>query len=213
MADEMLWNDDQKVEQIKKLWKQYGNLASAIVILVLITILGWQFWQRHEAKSAEQASIAYENILTSQQVSPAATANLAQQLKEQYSSTPYADFAAFILAKTAIDRGNYQQAAQQLEWVVEHTHSEVIEQIAQLRLARVWLMLDKPQNALDTLQRKAVTIYPGLAALVRGDAYGAMGETDNARQSYQVAITKLPKETELWSVASMKLNNLPASKL
>jgi predicted negative regulator of RcsB-dependent stress response len=212
MSNDVMLNDDEKVEQIKKWWKKYGNLATTIVLVVVLVITGLQFWNRHKLKETEQASIAYENVLASEQAAPQITDNLAEEMKQKYSGTAYADFAAFILAKNAISRNDYVAAAGQLQWAVDHAASDNLEQLARLRLARVLLAQQKPQKALDVLQSKKITIYPGLAAVVAGDAYKALGNVDQARQSYQTAIQELPKKTAFWTLVNMKLNDLPASK-
>lgn len=211
MADDVLWNDDQKVEQIKKWWKQYGNYAFAALFAVALGMLAWQYWHRHELKESEQASIAYENVIGSEQMAPQTTASLAQQVKQQFSSTPYADFSAFILAKQAIAKNDYASAATELQWVVDNAHAKAIEQLARLRLARVFLAQQQPQKALTVLQNKTMNIYPGLTALIEGDAHVALGDVAAARKNYQAATLALPKQSALLPLANMKLTDLPVS--
>lgn len=211
MAEDILWNDDEKVEQLKKWWKKYGNLLSTAIVIVLAGLVGWQYWQRHETKISAQASIEYENLLASEQTQPTATANLAEELKKNFSSTPYADLAAFMLAKKAIDVQDYATAIRQLQWVVAHARSKNLAELARIRLARIFLAQDHAQAALDILNTN-LQVYPGLGALLKGSAYQALGKLNQARIAYQFAVTHLPSQTTLSSLASMKLNDLAVSK-
>ncbi|MBX9705440.1 MAG: tetratricopeptide repeat protein, partial [Gammaproteobacteria bacterium] len=129
---------------------------------------------------------------------------------QQFPSTPYASYAAFILADQAVSANDYAQAATQLQWVVDHAKANNISQLARVRLARVLLAQQQPQKALDTLDT-TIDVFPGLAATVRGDAYTALGNTVQARTAYQEAVNSLPQQSALWNLVNMKLNDLPAS--
>lgn len=212
MSNDVLWNDDEKVDQIKKWWKKYGNMTVTIILVAMIASIAWQFWNRHELKQAEQASIAYENLLASEQAAPKTTASLAEEVKQKYSGTPYADFAAFILADQAVERNDYDSATVQLRWAIKYAASDNLEQLARIRLARVLLMQNQASNALKILHDKKMTIYAGLAAMVSGDAYKMLGNIDQARIAYQAALVELPKDTQLIPLVNMKLNDLPLNK-
>ena len=110
-------------------------MAITAIVIILFAIVAWQFWNQHKLKQAEQASLAYENLLASEQNAPATTASLAEEIKQEFSSTPYADFAAFILAKHAIDQQDYVGAVTQLQWAIDHAASKNLEQLARIRLA------------------------------------------------------------------------------
>lgn len=211
MSNDVLWNDDEKVQLIKNWWKKNGTWATTAIVVVLLAIAGWQYWQRHQAAQAEQASMAYEQLLTSEQQQPQATQDLAKQLKKDYSGSPYADYAAFTLAKAAVDKSNLAEAEQQLQWVIDHSKTDVNTQLARIRLARVFIADKKPQQAINTLNEKRLTIYPGLSQMVKGDAYVALNKIDLARTAYQNASKAINKQAGLWHIVQMKLNDLPAA--
>lgn len=212
MSNDVVWNDDEKVDQIKKWWKKYGNSTITIILIVMVGSIGWQFWNRHELKQAEQASVAYENLLASEQAAPKTTNSLAEEIKQKYAGTPYADFAAFILADSAVNHNDYNEAVVQLRWAVKNAASDNLEQLARIRLARVLMAQNQASNALKILHDKKMTIYAGLAAMVSGDAYKMLGNIDQARIAYQAAIAELPKDTQLIPLVNMKLNDLPLNK-
>ena len=211
MANDVIWNDDEKVELIKKWWKHYGNWVVGAIVFVLIAIVAWQYWQRHEISRAATASATYEEMITSLEQQPKAAQDIAAQLKQNYSGTVYADYAAFTLTKMAIERKDYPEAETQLQWVIDNSNTQVNEQLARIRLARVLIADNKAQQAITVLNAKKIPIFPGLSALVEGDAYQALGKVDFARNAYKKAIDNLDKKAALWQLAQMKLKDLPAS--
>lgn len=50
--------EDVRREQMKKLWKAYGNYAIALAVLIFIGLGGWQLWQRHQNSEREKAALA-----------------------------------------------------------------------------------------------------------------------------------------------------------
>jgi predicted negative regulator of RcsB-dependent stress response len=210
MSNDVLWNDDEKVELIKKWWKKNGNWAITAIIVALVAILGWQYWHRHLAKQATQASMAYEQMITSERTQPKATLDIANEIKKNYSGSPYADYAAFTLASIALQKNNYSEAEQQFKWVISHSNVADNQQLAHIRLARVFIANQQPQKAIETLNDENLTIYPGLAQLIAGDAYLALNNIDLARKSYQKALANIEKNAPLFQLVQMKLNALPS---
>ena len=97
-------NDDEKVELLKKWWGNYGNWITTAIIIVLVIIVSMQFWHRHEAKVAGQASLAYELMLNGVAKHDSATvAAQANTLMSTYSGTAYADVASLLLAKQSVE--------------------------------------------------------------------------------------------------------------
>ena len=55
--------EDLQKERIKKFWSLYGKYISSIILLVVILIGGWQFYNYWETKRNNNASNAFLNIL------------------------------------------------------------------------------------------------------------------------------------------------------
>ncbi len=201
-------NDDEKLHQLKEWWKKYGNWVSTIIIVILLAILGWQYWQHHKTVTATQASMLYDQLMVSATNNDAVnTAAEANQLINNYSSTPYAKLAAMVLAQQAVNAGKLDAAAQQLQWVIDHSQQPMLSQLAQLRLARVLIAQNKPAQALQVLAG-AEQIYPGATAAVRAQAYIALGQFDKARSELQQTIQGLPADSSLLPILQMQLNSL-----
>ena len=54
---------DLQADEFKKIWKAYGNLIVAFVVLALIAVFGVQFYRQREAQQHEAAGRAYETAL------------------------------------------------------------------------------------------------------------------------------------------------------
>ena len=202
--------EEQQIELIKKIWKEYGFSAIEGIAIALTVGFGWRFYQNFVTRRAESASIIYERVINDLVTNQ--TADAAKQshyLIQQYSATPYAKFAALLLAKEAVLQNKLDDAAKQLQWVIKHGSSNTFLQIARIRLARVYLAQKNPNSALDILEKVNSKAYLGLISEVRGDAYLQLNRVDLARTSYQTALKQLPETAINRSLLQMKLDDLP----
>ena len=198
-----------ETQHFKNLWQKYGNAFTTIVLIILLIIVGWQYWQRREVKLTTQASAVYENLLVSyaNQNSVQAQA-LANQIIDDYSRTPYATLAAFLLAKQAVEQHQLPVAIDKLQWVIKHTNDVSFKAIAQIRLARVLIASQQAAQALDVIKAVTAKDFLAEADTVKGDSYVALKQFSLAKLAYQQALTLMPKDSPLYFYAEMKLNNV-----
>ena len=202
-------NTHETAERVKQWWKKYGNIISAIIVIIMIAILGMQYWHKHTYKVAIQASAIYESLLSSVETKKQAqTEGLANQLINQYANTPYAKFAALLLAKQAINNHHLSLAEMNLQWTVSHAKSRSIKAIAQLRLARVLLAENKTKQALSTLNSITEKNIAATAALIKGDVYLALKQQQQAKVFYLQALQGMSKDNALYHYTQMKLYRL-----
>ena len=136
--------EDEQVEALRSWWKENGRSTIVAIALALGLGFGYQGWKDFRENQADNASDLYQRILQSLNT-PALSpeqekiaVQLAEQLKADYSSTTYAQFAALQLARVAVGRSDLAGAQAQLRWVLgKADKGSDIERIAQLRLARV----------------------------------------------------------------------------
>jgi predicted negative regulator of RcsB-dependent stress response len=211
--------EEEQIEALKRWWSENGTSTILGVIVVLGAVLGYQAWQNHVRDRGEAASKIYQDMIDAIQVdSPlqaldkehASTARfLARQLEEQYSSSAYAHFAALYLAKLAVDDKDLPTAERELKWALSHGVEDSIEIIVRMRLARVQLALDKPDEALRTLEGVDPGAYRPSYEEVKGDIYHAMGDNEQAREAYERAVNALG-EDQSRPLLQMKLEDLEA---
>ncbi|HET7650117.1 MAG TPA: tetratricopeptide repeat protein [Gammaproteobacteria bacterium] len=206
--DEYL-SDKEQAERLKKWWLDNYRSILAGIIIALIIIGGWRYWQHRVQTRAVSASALFNKMNDALVANNGAEAlRLKDQLTGEYSDTPYAAQAALAIARYDIENNKPDDSMDMLTWAIQHSKDQNLVLLAKLRLARVKLAVGDAQAALAALN---VTDAGGFAALyddVRGDAYVKLGDTDKARAAYQQALAKWTDDMGDKSLIQMKLNNL-----
>jgi predicted negative regulator of RcsB-dependent stress response len=204
--------EEEQIQQIKNWVKQYGMTVLAGIAIAFMITSGWRYWQNYKTRNLLHASAVYDEMLTVRaQGNVNATLTQANKLKTHYTNSPYAQMAAFMLARDAVLKKNYEEATTQLKWVMDKTSEISIRQIARLRLARVLIAEQKPEAALDLLKKTDDKTFAGLIDEVRGDAFLSMKNTAAAHDAYQLAVNELPNAEVARPTLQMKLDNLATS--
>jgi predicted negative regulator of RcsB-dependent stress response len=201
--------EQEQIEILKKWIKQYSLVILTGVVIAMVCITGWRYWQQRQAKILSHASAVYDEMLTKRaQNDASATLVQAQKLFSHYSQTTYGQMAAFMLARDAVVKKNYPEAEKHLNWVLDHSSIASIRQIARIRLARLLIAEHKPDAALKVLEKVEDKYFNGLTDEVRGDAYLTMKDTVKARLAYQQALADLPNAEVIRPLLQMKYDNL-----
>jgi predicted negative regulator of RcsB-dependent stress response len=186
--------EEEQVEALSRWWKENGRSMVVAVVVALGGVFGWQAWQANELRQQEQASDLYQVLLQSigaQDATPAAQLAMApaEQLKSEFGSTTYAQFAALHLAALAVNEGKLPDAEAQLRWVLgKADKGSDIAQVAQLRLARVLAASGATDQALAILAEAEPGAYGASYAAAKGDILLAAGRNDEARDAYSLAV-------------------------
>ena len=208
--DEYL-SEMERLEMAKKWW--IANYKSIILgaLIAVVVVGGWRYWQ-HRVESRSQAAAALFKQLADamQKHDEAAAGKVGDEILQKYPDTPYAQHAAFALAQTEATTGKNDEAAQRLQWIMQHGKDAGLQLLARLRLARLKLAGGDAQAALDTLSGVEPGGFAPLYAEVRGDAYVKLGKSDEARGAYQTALDGWSDQLGDKSILQMKLNSLPA---
>lgn len=210
MSDEYLTEQEQ-IQQLKNWVKQYGLTILAGVLIALFITSGWHYWQNYKNKILSHASVVYDEMLTLRAQNNMENASVqAKKLLDHYSNTPYAQFAAFMLANAAILKKDYPEASRQLNWVIRHSNEIPMQEIARIRLARLLIATQKPSEALDLLSKVKDKNFIGLVDEIRGDAWVAQNNVNSARKAYQLALSEIPNAEITRPILQMKYDNLAA---
>lgn len=201
--------EQEQIQQLKNWLKQYGPAIITGILLALLISYGWRYWQDYRYRILSHASSNYDEMISARaQGNLQATHIQANKLLTHYAHTPYAQMAAFMLAREAVQNKNYAEAIHQLEWVMNHSSDRALHQIAVIRLARIYIEQKQPVTALSLLKKVKDEAFIGLIAEVEGDAYLALNDRDAARKSYQTALNKIPNADLSRPILQMKLENL-----
>ena len=205
--------DEEQIEVLKRWWQEYGRSIITGVVLAVFVIGGWQMWQGQKIKTNMQSSYLYDQFINSIDEGQEVHAGLlGEKLKNEYESSSYAQLASLMLAKKAVELDNYQNAQEQLQWVLDHDPHPDTKLLTQLRLARVLFSTGENDHALDLLKKTGGKESSYLAAFdeLRGDILLTMGEKDAAGKAYQNArlVTQQQEGLTENRMLDMKLKDL-----
>lgn len=210
--------DQEQLDALRRWWKQYGAPVALAVTLVVGGWFGWQQWQGTRARTAEAASLVYEEMMAGvtsaslQDMDPKrldALVATAQKLKTDYARTQYARLAGLLLARLAVARDDLDTAATELRAIMGNSRDKELARIAQLRLVRVLTAQEKYDEALSLADAQVPDAMTGAFAEARGDIRFLRGETDAARADYQTALARLDsRDGLLKSLLEIKLNQV-----
>jgi predicted negative regulator of RcsB-dependent stress response len=132
---------------------------------------------------------------------------LADKLVADYAETPYAAGAQLRLAADAVKDSQFDDAAARLQWVQAHAKDDGLQQIAELRSARVLWQQGKLDDALKLVDGKSGAFAP-LFDELKGDIKLAQGDRGAARTAYQKAFAATPEDQPSRKLLQRKLDDL-----
>ena len=199
------YSDQEQVDKIKDWLKANGPGIIAGVVLGLVAIGGWQWWQSRTQAQAETASRYYNSMLEAVSLGDVAqTRHYATVLTDEFDRSHYAVLAALLVARLDVEGRDYAAALTQLQWALEQTRDQALQSIIRLRLARVLLAEQQWDLAHAQLDQVSAPEFTAEREELRGDVYRAQNQPDQARQAYETALTASGDQRLRW-----KLHSLP----
>ena len=168
--------------------RESGPAMLAAVLVVLLGYGGWRYWQNRKTSTALAAEARYQQVLDAlDKGNLTLGSTLADQLIKDYPNTPYADQADLMAARVAVQNDQLSDAAKRLRHVLDTTHDAEMKLLVRLRLARVLLGQNQPDEALQLIDGVQAGAFASRYAEVRGDALLAKGDRAGALQAYRSA--------------------------
>jgi predicted negative regulator of RcsB-dependent stress response len=203
--------EEQQIDALKEWWKQNGSAAVIGVVLGVGSLVGWKGWGAYQEQQYLMASDRYDVIQESIVAQDIEAVTLqAQQLKQEFPSTPYAALASLMLAKVHAENVEYEQTEENLQWVIDNAQQDTIQAIAKLRLIRIYISQEKLEQAQSLLNHDYPLAYASLKEELRGDWHVSRGEFQEARAAYDSAIATA-EESEI-AYLQMKRDNAMATQ-
>ncbi len=201
-------SEEQRVEALKKWWKDNASSVITGLALGMALLGGWNLWQANQKHKAEEASGLYQQLLRAvdaKQSDPAI--KLSERLIEQHQGTAYATYAILFEARLKADAGDLAGAKKVLGDLLASAKDENIKHLARLRLGQVLLALGETDPALkllEPLKPREMGKYESRYEELKGDLYSSQQRTSEAQAAYERA-----KETgETAPLLDLKINNL-----
>jgi predicted negative regulator of RcsB-dependent stress response len=203
--------EQEKLEDLKAWWAQYGKYISTVVSTVAVVVIGVQGWRWYQGSLAEKASVLYQAVSQAARANDAARAkDPATQIENRFGGTAYAPRAALLYARLLFDAGDKAGAKAQLQWVIDHASEEDLKTVARFRLAQVLLDEKDYDAALRAIDVNTDEAFAPSYADLRGDILAAAGKRAEARTAYQSALAKLDPKSPYRSYVQAKLEALGA---
>lgn len=180
-----------------------------------LIVSGWFWWGARTDRLALDAGSRYMQITEAAARGDKTRAlTLTSELEREHSSSPYVDQARLLSARTAMEAGELDKAADILKSVMEKTKDKQLSIVARLRLARVQLAQNKPDVALATLSAAEPGAFKPTFDEVRGDVLYAKGDKPGALAAYRAAregaVTQSRGDTQL---LDLKIDDLVADNV
>ena len=196
MADHI--TEEEQIEALKHWWDENGKQVVLAIVLTVGGYFGWQAWTDHVEEKTAAASLVYQEMLD--HISDTTAGNvvgadkqveisqLAETLKQDYSNTQYAFYAALIKAKLAVESTDLSAAAVELQWAMDNAGETISENIARLRLARVEAAAGNLDKALQLVQGVDAGELKSAFDEAKGDFYQLQGNAAAAYTAYEAAM-------------------------
>jgi len=195
MAIDELLDEHEQSERVREWLRRNGSALIFGIALGLAAIGGWQWWQRHQASQQSQAAADYQAAVDAIQANDKAAPGKVQALPEGI----FRALAQLELAKAQVKASQNEAAIGTLRAI--RTSDQALAAIVNERLARVLIDAKQADAAL-----KLVATGDSMATLeVRGDAQLALGQREQARDSYNKALLKAEVGTPQRRLLELKL--------
>jgi len=209
MANHLDLEEQEQLDQLKHFWRQYGNLITWGLIVVLGAVAAWngyQYWQRSQSIQAAAMFDEVEKVARNGDLQK--TERAFSDMKERFASTTYAQQAGLLVAQSAYAAGNAETAKTALTWVAEKSDDQGFSSIARLRLSGILIESKAYDEALKLLAGNMAEEFTALAADRRGDIYLAQGKKLEAKAEYQKSFKAFDERAEYRRLVLVKLNAL-----
>ena len=195
-------SEEEQVDKLKKWWDSNGKQIIAGAVLGLAGIFGWNYYVDYQDSQALNARALYLSY-----ASDSANVGAYDKLIKDHSSSSYADQATLLMAKYLFEAENYSLALDALKPLMSRENS-VIASTAALRSASLYLELGQHQEALAVLNMENANEFSGLFYNLSGDVYLDLGNNEEARNSYTLAIENITDNSSLSQLIQIKLDDL-----
>lgn len=203
-------SEKEQIEAFRQWWRDNGWYLVGGVAVGVLGLLGWNRYNAWVDTRAEEAAAIYMELRGAvSDDDPGSARSLLNELRGDFPASAYTDQGGLLMALMHLDAGQFDNAADMLEFVMENTGDAELALIARHRLARVLAQDEEYTEALAVLDVAAGS-FSARFAEVRGDIYTALGNTESARAAYLAALNTLEAPYVDRNLVQMKLDDLPA---
>lgn len=188
MVDDF-YSEQEQWERVKLWLRENGLWLLAGVVIGVLGLVGWRWWEQRIETRALAASARYSQVLDAFGRSDRTRAfTLIDDLRKDHADSPYADQADLLAARSLVETNELAKAGERLTRVMTASRDDQLQLVARLRLARVQLAQGNPDLAIGTLDGAPAGAFASRFEDVRGDAFYAKGDKPGALRAWRKAL-------------------------
>ena len=191
MAEYM--SDDERLSRLRDWWNRNGAATVVGVVLAIVAVIGWQWYQRYATGQLSTAANAYADY---QAATGDEKRRLGDAIVTEHTGTAYPSLVLLAQAQTAVREQEFAAAETALGKAVTLATGAELADIARLRLARVQQAAERGSDALATLEQVRSVGMLSVAREIAGDIYLSQGDRKKAHESYAAALADLKTEDQ-----------------
>ncbi len=212
MATHLDLEEQEQLDQLKAFWKQYGNLITWAITIVLAAFAAWNGWNWWQREQAVKAAAMFDELQRAADAGDAAkTSGIFNDLKDRFGGTAFAQQGGLLAARVQFDKGTPEAAITALTWVADNASETEYRSVARLRLAGLLADQKKFDEALKQLDGAGGKEFEALVADRRGDILLAQGKTEEAKAAYRKAWDAMDPSIQYRRLIDAKLTSLGAA--
>ncbi|HKM96542.1 MAG TPA: YfgM family protein [Buttiauxella sp.] len=203
---EIYENDNEQVDAVKRFFAENGKALVVGVVLGIGALVGWRYWNNHQAESSMASSLEYQTVTQAVRADQPATLSAAEKFAANTKNT-YGALASLEIAQKYADNNDLAKAAAQLQQGLTSTSDENLQALINVRLARVQIQQKQIDAALKTLDSVKGEGWVAIIADLRGEALLSKGDKQGARDAWSKG-SQTDASPALREMMQMKINNL-----
>jgi len=207
-VDEYL-SEKEQIQQIRGWWNEHGAYIIAGLVIGVMGLTAWNYWQNFKTTRAENASVEYQSLVMAVDGGDAEAAGRhLETLRADYPMTPYLAQGRLMMARMAAEGNDLTTAAEQLRSAIDETGDSELGHVARTRLARVLLATGDTEGALAVLELSQSGVFVSRYHELRGDIFVDRGEMESAIEEYTQALGSATAGVVNTQQVQMKLDAL-----
>lgn len=206
--------EEEQIAALKKWWSENGSSLLIGIGVALAVVFGWKAYQSGVEQDKSEASMLYQQLVsaaTQTQLTGleegSTVGYLATELKNNHQGSEYALYAALFIAKEKVAEGDYEAAISELNSVAENTEDSRLLHIVKARLARIFSVQGKHQEAITMLESPDAAFEASYLEIT-GDIKKRSGDEAGAIEAYKQAFELVKAQPQAQPLLAVKLSDL-----
>lgn len=174
----MYTTEEQQVDAIKSWFKENGLTAMITVVVALIALSGWRYYQK-SVKLAKQADSQAYMLAVEQSEQDL---SVLDKFIAEHPESQYATLTELKLAKSYIDANKIDKAIKTFEQI--KTKDAMLQALVNVRLSRLYAASGDFKAAYAALDKVTDKSWQAKVAELRGDYLLEQGDSEQAQKEY-----------------------------